>query len=141
MKTTQTNVRQRLKIETAQPHKRLDDMMSARGPFDSAENYHWYLCGMHALYRHCESSITWVQQQANLPERGNSVLDLVRRDLATLNLEPLADAPLVSHEIKPDQDAATQWARAYVMEGSSVGASFMVGGAKKKLAPRLAVTT
>jgi heme oxygenase len=120
------NVRQRLKNETSKIHKRLDDSLSTRGLFNSLENYRWYLCGMYALYRHCDSSIRWAQVQAGLETRAACLFELIELDLATFGVSaPAFESTNVDH------DQATRWAQAYVMEGSAVGASFMIRGAKK----------
>ena len=106
--------------------------MSARGPFDSAENYRWYLSGMYALHRHCESSTNWVAKQAELPVRENCLFGLLEHDLATLD----AVVPEWKN-LNSEHDVATQWAQAYVMEGSAVGASFMIRGAREKIGPEI----
>jgi heme oxygenase len=135
LSTTQNNVRHRLKSETAEAHQRLDAMMSARGPFDSAHNYHWYLTGMHALHRHCQESILWVESELELEPRKIELCELIESDLATLG-EPvslIAENEIPQSAAQSELDIASRWAQAYVMEGSAIGASFMIRGAKSKL--------
>ena len=138
MNTTETNVRRRLKSETASAHKKLDEMMSARGPFDSVENYQWYLSGMRVLCRYCEPSIEWVEKEAGLGGRERSLVELIDSDLATVSNAPApagADFSTSLHALS----VPSRWAQTYVLEGSAVGASYMIKGARMKLPPGLAV--
>ena len=122
MKTTEPNVRQRLKVETAESHKRLDNLLSDRGPFNSAANYQWYLKGMYTLYRHCESSINWVEEKAELSARENCLFELIESDLETLGEQApsVVAAPETQANSDLANDDASRWARAYVMEGLSL---------------------
>lgn len=87
---------------------------------------------MYELYRRCESSINWVETQAELPPREISLRNLIKRDLGTLG-QAAPEMEMTDRELGAEHDVATKWAQAYVMEGSSVGASFMIRGAKQKL--------
>lgn len=136
METTNQNLRQRLKVETAEAHQRLDEVMSSRGPFDSNDNYAWYLTGMGALHLHCQPSILWVESQIGLTPRKPSLCDLIASDLATLGSRfvPSKPANLAdSTNSQNERSIASRWAQTYVMEGSAVGASFMIRTAKEKL--------
>jgi heme oxygenase len=126
-----------LKTETAEAHKRLDTMMSSRGPFDSADNYRWYLTGMHALHRHCQRSTRWVESHIGLEPRESELCRLIEADLTTIG-KPLAlpagDDLATSGGQQNEIDISSRWAQAYVIEGSAIGASFMIRGARTQLA-------
>ena len=130
--STQTNLRQRLRSATKDSHAQLDGAMGLHPPFASAENYCRYLCGMDRLYQHCDASMQWVEEQTKLTSHSTPLRDLIRHDIESLKLLSEPELP-VPAGLPAATTPATHWGRAYVMEGSSMGATFLVKQAEKEL--------
>ena len=132
-----TGLRARLREETRSSHRRLDGLMEERPPLAKSENYAWYLNGMLHLYTECESSLQICEREIGLPARAEPLSNLIRRDLAALDVaaainsrgENSKDQPLDS--LSPSE----HWGRAYVLEGSAMGGRMMARMAAERLGP------
>lgn len=127
-----TNLRQRLRGETSASHARLDRVMGLHPPFASVGNYRRYLQGMDSLYEYCEVSTAWVEGQIALPIRETRLRKLIQNDLVSTGAETLVDRG-VSDAQDGRLTEGTHWGKAYVMEGSAMGATFLVKQAEQEL--------
>ena len=130
--STQTNLRQRLRSATSESHAKLDGVMGLHPPFATPENYRRYLTGMDQLYKHCDASIRWVEARVGLATHEVSLRDLIHRDVASIGLTTADESP-VPATLAAEASPGTHWGRAYVMEGSSIGATFLVKQAEEQL--------
>ena len=136
--STTTNLRQRLREETSASHARLDQVMGLYPPFASLDNYRRYLLGMDSLFQYCEASTTWVDSCVDLPARDKLVRSLIASDIATVSGTERIDGNSPFNGNSPSDKSnslteGTHWGRAYVMEGSAMGATFLVKQAEQEL--------
>lgn len=125
------SIRKTLKEQTGPLHRELDAIVGRYPPFDSERNYTVYLRSMQVLYKRFESPLDWVASVGGMPATAKSILESIESDLSTVPFRPGAD-PLDSAEAVPFTDSQ-KWGIAYVMEGSSMGARYMVRVAAEKL--------
>ena len=135
MASTEQNIRQRLRSETAASHRKLDSVMGQRDSFSTLANYQFYLQGMRQLYVRCDESLRWASQAGGLPMREPNLIALIDVDLASLSTAPRDTLVPGGCSTAPDsqESSSVHWGQAYVMEGSSIGATMMVRAAEKKL--------
>ncbi|WP_161604461.1 biliverdin-producing heme oxygenase [Roseiconus nitratireducens] len=109
--------------------------------FGDPSQYAAYLRGMRRLHLHCRESVRRVSAELNLPPSTDRILRAIEDDLASIHA-PLADrgpdsAPpdAANSSARCEAIDAADWGRAYVIEGSAMGGSFMVRSAKDQLPP------
>lgn len=114
------SLRDRLREETKSAHKQLDAVAGALDAFSSAANYRIYLSCLHQLYVTFGEHIDWASGQAGIAltveHLKSAIVDDIGGDLY-MTAKPTATA---------EDDEASKWAAAYVMEGSAMGARFMI---------------
>ena len=122
-----------LRSETSAKHQELDVLVGAAHPFSSVDGYSVYLTAMDALYARFSAALDQVSLLAELPPNA----DAVRSCLAS-DLESAKDA---ASEFKPDTSPAagspfelgTCWGIGYTLEGSAMGASYMIQTVRSNL--------
>ena len=136
--STRINLRQQLRSATTESHAKLDGVMDRHPPFASADNYRRYLSGMDRLYQHCDASVCWVESHTDLTTHSPPLRDLIRQDIASLGLANSVEMPISAENttsvgLLTSDRPAVHWGRTYVIEGSSMGATFLVKQAEKEL--------
>lgn len=125
------SIRQILREQTGPLHRSLDEIVGRCPPFESEANYEIYLRSMQQLYRTFQSVLDWTADQARLPQAAQLVVACIDDDVASMNVDV---PPLEAAALEIDGFSESQkWGIAYVMEGSSMGASFMIRIASEKL--------
>jgi heme oxygenase len=127
--STTMKLRQLLRRETAASHSRLDEVMGTHPPFASLENYQRYLLGMRSVCQYAAASTNWVEQRIGLPRQGSDLSRWIDEDLATLGLVGQRDQSVAESPPLRMTDE-WHWGRAYVIEGSAMGATFLLKQAK-----------
>ncbi|WP_417262786.1 biliverdin-producing heme oxygenase [Celeribacter sp.] len=119
----------RLRAETNTTHERLDRSIMAAKPFDNIENYGRFLRVQHGLHHHVAPLYRSADLAAYFPglnARGR--LNDVAHDMADLDLPRHEITAAPATEIV-DLPEALGWL--YVVEGSNLGAAFLLKYARK----------
>ncbi len=108
---------------TSDAHRRAEEAVRAFDPFASRAQYARYLARLHPFYAALEPQV-----QRWLPEPARVKLPLLERDLTALGVAPGArmDAPRIRSE-------AAAFGVAYVLEGKTLGARFLLDEVKTAL--------
>lgn len=116
----------RMKAATRDAHQEIDDRIMAAAPFASRENYARFVRLQYRVHHAVDPLFRSGALGALLPDlAGRRRLDLVEQDAADLgialpDLPPAAEAP---------QDTAAALGWLYVVEGSNLGAAFLLKAA------------
>lgn len=119
----------RLRSETNTTHQRLDHAIMAAKPFESLQNYGRFLRVQHGLHHHVAPLYRSTALAAHFPaweSRGR--LQDVAQDMADLDL-PVPDINATPATEASDLPEALGWL--YVVEGSNLGAAFLLKYARK----------
>ncbi|PTQ64623.1 biliverdin-producing heme oxygenase [Celeribacter persicus] len=119
----------RLRAETNTTHERLDRSIMEAKPFDNIENYGRFLRVQHGLHHHVAPLYRSADLAAYFPglnTRGR--LSDVAQDMADLDL-PRPEITAAPATETVDLPEALGWL--YVVEGSNLGAAFLLKYAKK----------
>ena len=122
------NLREALRSETKAAHQKLDDFVGQMKIFDSAENYRAFLLGMNRLYQTFGSAVDWASTKVSIAPSVSKLIGAIQLDggFTERELQWSDDVRLADNE-------ASQWAAAYVLEGSAMGARYMVKAAEKMI--------
>lgn len=123
-------LRNLLREQTAESHQQLDDMVANMHVFDSERTYHAYLAGMYQLYAIYGDAVDHASQLAGLTPSVSSLMDAIASDCGTTKECMDAKYSSTNASSKLLEDAAC-WAVGYVLEGSAMGARYMVKSAEK----------
>ncbi len=127
--TTQLTRAERLRSANHTTHDALDTAIMAAKPFDSLTNYGRFLKVQYAFHRDVSPLYTDVAVAALIPDLASlSRLDAVARDIASIGAALPGDTgiPAATGLAVPE---ALGWL--YVVEGSNLGAAFLLKAAKK----------
>ncbi|MBB3210482.1 heme oxygenase [Rhodopirellula rubra] len=106
--------------------------MAVYPPFASLANYERYLIGMRKICGYAAVSTNWVEQRLQLPGLGSDLCRLIEEDLATI--EPKYKREQVGVQLPAEAlSEGWHWGRAYVIEGSAMGATFLLKQAEDDL--------
>jgi heme oxygenase (biliverdin-IX-beta and delta-forming) len=122
----------RLKAVTRTSHERIDNRIMAAAPFADKQRYSRFLTMQHAFHRDLDALFFDIRLDALLPDlAGRRRLALIERDFADLGLAvpQISKAPYFSKEQPIDLAEALGWL--YVIEGSNLGAAFLLKDAAK----------
>lgn len=124
------SLRDVLRKRTSQAHRNLDSNVSGVGAFSSVGGYCRYLQCMRDLHAQYQKPIASVSQHVGLPDNTQTILDSIDKDI-----EGCGRSPNTKHQqnsaVSYDEDAAL--GIAYVLEGSSMGARYVVKTARAQL--------
>ncbi|PTQ75310.1 biliverdin-producing heme oxygenase [Celeribacter persicus] len=122
----------RLRAATHPTHEQLDQSIMAAKPFESVENYGRFLAVQHGIHR----DVAPLYEQSDLAGlfpglTGRCRLEAVGQDLADLGLKApdYDEAPATASPEGLGVPEALGWL--YVVEGSNLGAAFLLKYAKK----------
>ena len=123
--------RNRLKAATHDVHARLDRRIMAFNPFAGRERYTAFLHTQYRLHRDVEALYTSPALNALLPHLAErSRLALVEQDLRDLGVAlPLPGLPQPRFAAGADADAPAALGWLYAVEGSNIGAAFLLKAA------------
>jgi heme oxygenase len=119
----------RLRAETNTTHERLDRSIMAAKPFDNLENYGRFLRVQHGLHHHVAPLYRSADLAAHFPglnARGR--LNDVAQDMLDLGM-PVPEITTAPATETADLPEALGWL--YVVEGSNLGAAFLLKYARK----------
>jgi heme oxygenase len=122
----------RLKAATHEAHERLDKRIMQLNPFADRNNYGRFLNMQYVFHRDLDALFSDVKLDALLPDlAGRRRLGLVEQDLADLDISvpALATAPIFLSGQNVPLGTALGWL--YVIEGSNLGAAFLLKYAAK----------
>lgn len=122
----------RLKARTTGTHERLDQSIMACDPFASRERYSLFVKVQYQFHRDIDALYDDLQLDAVLPDlKGRRRFELVAQDLRDLGFDLPADdgEPAFSEASEVDLPTALGWL--YVVEGSNLGAAFLLKEALK----------
>lgn len=123
---------ERLRAETRKTHEGLDRFIMAADPFGSRVSYGKFLFVQHGLHRDVEALYSFKPLEEFVPGlTSRTRLAAVEKDLLDLNLpQPeYTQAPATEAFDVTDIPEALGWL--YVVEGSNLGAAFLLKFAKK----------
>ena len=130
------NLRDSLRSKTKDAHQDLDDFVAAMKVFDSASRYRVFLLGMNRLYQAFGNEVDWASTQIGVSPSSEKLVSNIQTDGAFTSeelkwndeksRERLAGLSIVDNE-------ACNLGVAYVLEGSAMGARFMVKAAEKMI--------
>ena len=122
------NLRDALRSETKAAHQKLDDFVGQMKIFDSVESYRAFLLGMNRLYQCFGEELNWASAQVCIAPPVTKLVNAIELDgsFSKPELQWNNDTPLADNE-------ASKWAAAYVLEGSAMGARYMVKAAEKMI--------
>ena len=122
------NLREALRSETKAAHQKLDDFVGQMKIFDSAENYRAFLLGMNRLYQTFGSAVDWASAKVSIAPSVSKLIGAIQLDGGFTERELQWN-----DDVRLADDEASQWAAAYVLEGSAMGARYMVKAAEKMI--------
>ncbi|SEK22132.1 biliverdin-producing heme oxygenase [Pacificibacter marinus] len=129
---TQILFSDRLRAATQSTHETLDQSIMAAKPFENLTTYGQFLRVQHGIHRDVEP----LYRSADLAKifdnlQGRARLGAVEQDLADLGIHPPdeTNAPATTMLAQRDMAQALGWL--YVIEGSNIGAAFLLKYAKK----------
>ena len=128
--TEQSRVK-RLKAATRGAHGDLDSFIMASKPFESRENFGKFVETQYLFHRDLDAFFSNATLDGLLPDlKGRRRLSMIEQDLSDLGLAiPETAAPRFSAETPFDLPEAMGWL--YVVEGSNLGAAFLLKDAAK----------
>ncbi|MFK7821299.1 MAG: biliverdin-producing heme oxygenase [Planctomycetaceae bacterium] len=129
MVPTDMNLRETLRETTAATHKELDRSVGDLKPFSSTARYSIYLQSMLELYVTYATAFDHAAQLAGLPRHADVVIESLKSDLNTV--EPSTNG--TANRSATETTTAAAWGVGYTLEGSAMGASFMIRSAAEKL--------
>ena len=128
------NLRDSLRSKTKDTHQELDDFVGEMRVFDSVTKYRVFLLGMNRLYQVFGSELDWASEQIGVPPSTAKLVSSIQSDGSftsnELKWNDENSRQQLSHYGLSD-DEACKWGAAYVLEGSAMGARYMVKAAEK----------
>lgn len=116
----------RMKTATREAHQKIDDRIMAAAPFASRENYGKFVRLQYRVHHAVDPLFRSAPLADLLPDLANrNRLALVRHDAADLGLA----LPELTHAPEAPQDIAGALGWLYVVEGSNLGAAFLLKAA------------
>lgn len=121
----------RLRSATRQAHEVLDKFITSAKPFESKHNFGQFVKTQYLFHSDLDVFFANEKLDALLPDlKGRRRLAMVEQDLVDLELEvPEVSAPRFTQETPFDLPEAMGWL--YVVEGSNLGAAFLLKDAAK----------
>ena len=122
----------RLRVATRPTHESVDQTIMAAKPFESLTAYGRFLCVQHGIHRDVAPLYQTAALATLIPDlRCRQRLDTVEQDAADLGIDLPAylDLPAMALDPEPTVPQALGWL--YVVEGSNLGAAFLLKYAKK----------
>ena len=118
-------------------HRQLDSHVGELGAFTDTKRYAVYLQTMRRLYQAYAAPLDRFSELADLPLQAAFIIDCIDRDLAGLAGESHVAGDAVSSEKAATEDAGVSDDAAhgvgYTLEGSALGAKYLLQYAQKEL--------
>ncbi|NTJ43665.1 biliverdin-producing heme oxygenase [Agrobacterium larrymoorei] len=130
--TVEPSRTKRLRAATSQAHKLLDGFIMSLKPFESRENFGKFVQTQYLFHRDLDAFFSNDTLDKLLPDlKGRRRLGFIEQDLADLSLETpaVSDAHFSANNVDFDLPEALGWL--YVVEGSNLGAAFLLKDAAK----------
>ena len=124
-------LRQILRDQTAESHQRLDDIVADMHVFDSKRVYQAYLHGMYQLYAIYGAATDQASRLAGISPSVSSLMEAIASDCGETKPDLDRKYSELDHSPESMNDASACWAVGYVLEGSAMGARYMVKAAEK----------
>ncbi len=124
-------LRERLRTETHSAHHQLDSSLGDRHLFDSVPGYAVYLRLMFFLHASARGSLEWLAQQYPELDRHPPLEQLLNEDLSELSQTLGLEVPSVLMSSLGGSSPSDHWGRAYVLEGSVMGATHLYKTVRK----------
>ncbi|WP_288426288.1 biliverdin-producing heme oxygenase [uncultured Agrobacterium sp.] len=122
----------RLKAATRQAHQALDSFIMSAKPFETRENFGTFLKTQYLFHRDLDAFFFNHTLDGLLPDlHGRRRLDLIAQDLADLSLEIPAEESIRFKRDDAEFDLPEAMGWLYVVEGSNLGAAFLLKDAAK----------
>lgn len=122
----------RLKAATRQAHQALDSFIMSAKPFETRENFGTFLKTQYLFHRDLDAFFFNHTLDGLLPDlHGRRRLDLIAQDLADLSLEIPAEESIRFKRDNAEFDLPEAMGWLYVVEGSNLGAAFLLKDAAK----------
>lgn len=121
----------RLRAATHAAHEALDGFITESKPFEARENFARFVQTQYLFHRDLDALFFDARLDALLPDlAGRRRLAFIEQDLADLGAAvPQAGEPVFAAGAEPDLAEALGWL--YVVEGSNLGAAFLLKDAAK----------
>lgn len=121
----------RLRAATRHAHEVLDKFITSAKPFETTQSFGQFVKTQYLFHSDLDAFFTNDTLDALLPDlKGRRRLAMVEQDLVDLDLEvPAVTAPRFTPETPFDLPEAMGWL--YVVEGSNLGAAFLLKDAAK----------
>ncbi|HAA56155.1 MAG TPA: hypothetical protein DCE42_15430 [Myxococcales bacterium] len=125
------STRAHLHDETAPIHKQLDQLISTSSPFADEEKYALYLTRMEQLYVLFSTPLDEIAQRISLPVMSSHIKKSIEQDKATLPKIALSQTlPIQCWSLDES------WGITYTLEGSTMGARYLLRTAREQLPHR-----
>ncbi|QCJ00066.1 biliverdin-producing heme oxygenase [Agrobacterium larrymoorei] len=122
----------RLKAATRQAHQALDSFIMSAKPFETRENFGTFLKTQYLFHRDLDAFFFNHTLDGLLPDlHGRRRLDLIAQDLADLSLEIPGEENIRFKKDDAEFDLPEAMGWLYVVEGSNLGAAFLLKDAAK----------
>lgn len=121
----------RMRAATQAAHQALDGFIMQAKPFEARENFARFVQTQYLFHRDLDALFFDARLDALLPDlQGRRRLAMVEQDLADLGMDlPETEEPVFAAGGEPDLAEALGWL--YVVEGSNLGAAFLLKDAAK----------
>lgn len=122
----------RMKAATRKAHQALDNFIMSAKPFETRENFGTFLKTQYLFHRDLDAFFFNHTLDGLLPDlHGRRRLDLIAQDLADLSLETPAEESIRFRKDDAEFDLPEAMGWLYVVEGSNLGAAFLLKDAAK----------
>lgn len=122
----------RLKAATRRAHQALDSFIMSAKPFETRENFGTFLKTQYLFHRDLDAFFFNHTLDGLLPDlHGRRRLDLIAQDLADLSLEIPGEESIRFKKDDAEFDLPEAMGWLYVVEGSNLGAAFLLKDAAK----------
>lgn len=111
-------MRKELREQTRESHQRLDEIVGALDPFSNPQSYKLYLLSMYRLYERYADPLDRSSGLANLSLTSAELKACLVKDIGTVPEKFLVP--------RREWSLAQTWGAGYVLEGSAMGARYIV---------------
>jgi len=128
------SVRDLLKSETAELHKKIENAFSVLSPDFTLNNYFWLLSQFYGFYRPLEHKISLQNLPEQLDWSNRKKVPLLQKDIRHFNINEDAITYATLSELPPVNTMGETMGVLYVIEGSTLGGQVITKSLKEKFA-------